>query len=93
MNTFEELQKWLRQEQKELPYVDGFVESIFEKIYELEAHPDNDNKVTESDLVSFGSYLLSQERDRRITFRENIRMVHDADIQNWKHLKDNIKNQ
>lgn len=48
---------------------------------------------SEKDLISFGSYLLSEEREKRIMKKENLRLVGDWDIQNWKHLKDNIKNQ
>ena len=46
---------------------------------------------TETDLVSFGSYLLSKEREERIMAsngaipgEEAKRSVHDADIANWK---------
>lgn len=47
-----------------------------------------------ADLISFGSYLLSQEREKlKQTSGWNPREVSYADIENWKHLKDNIKNQ
>jgi hypothetical protein len=42
------------------------------------------------DLVSFGSYLLSEERKSRIS-ELNQNYVTDADIQNWKFEQKNKK--
>jgi hypothetical protein len=42
----------------------------------------------EADLVSFGAYLLSEERQSRIS-EVNKNNVTDADIQNWKAKIDN----
>lgn len=50
-------------------------------------------KYTEKDLVSFGSYLLSKEREKTIVHKEMINQVGHQDIENWKHLIQNIKNQ
>lgn len=49
--------------------------------------------VDESDLVSFGLYVLSLEREDRlksndntnIPYEDRFRDVHHADIENWKH--------
>lgn len=39
----------------------------------------------EKDLVSFGNYLLSKERQERIVSEQNRDQVHQEDIENWKH--------
>lgn len=42
---------------------------------------------TEAELVTFGEYLLSDERRLRFVGQspaELLKMVHDADIENWK---------
>lgn len=39
---------------------------------------------TEKDLVDFGNYLLSSERQKTIKTKENIKKVHDCDIANFK---------
>ena len=45
----------------------------------------------EKDLVSFGKYLLSKKREKRlksspgaIPYEERFRDVHDADLANWR---------
>ena len=59
------------------------------------------------DLVSFGSYLLSEERkarfvesykqsikngmDNPISVEENMSMVHHADVENWLHSQSKKK--
>lgn len=44
------------------------------------------NKIMdEKDLVSFGNYLLSKERDETIVSEQNRGKVHQEDIENWKH--------
>ena len=54
----------------------------------------NEEVYSIADLISFGSYLLSEERDQRKKRSGwNQREVSHADIENWKNLKDNIKNQ
>ena len=49
-------------------------------------------RFTKSDLISFGQYLLSEERARkfretaqvvRFSVKERLSQVHDADFQNW----------
>lgn len=61
-------------------------------------------KYTEEDLVSFGSYLLSQQRMELIKSHPEFidvpeldlprhDQVSDADILNWKQLRDNISSQ
>lgn len=44
---------------------------------------------TTADLVSFGNYLLSEDRKNNFidpgdNFEERIKHVHDADIANWE---------
>lgn len=49
------------------------------------------------DLVSFGNYLLSDERKNRfkqnnesgVPVEDRLKMVHHADIENWKELVKN----
>ena len=56
-----------------------------------------------SDLVKFGKYLLSKEREDSLkqtsienpqapTYEERFRYVHDADIQNWLSMENEFKN-
>ncbi|WP_163320938.1 hypothetical protein [Dysgonomonas sp. 520] len=40
--------------------------------------------ITQQDLVSFGNYLLSEERAATIESKENKSKVHDCDVANWK---------
>jgi len=42
--------------------------------------------LNESDLVSFGEYLLSEKRINSIEKKENLNKVHQEDIDNWKQL-------
>ena len=42
------------------------------------------------DLVSFGSYLLSEKRKSRIGELNQNNVTH-ADIENWKHEQENKK--
>lgn len=49
---------------------------------------------TKSDLVSFGNYVLSEQRERRIKetkgvppFKDRNREVNSADFHNWKEIK------
>lgn len=41
----------------------------------------------EIDLVSFGNYLLSQERDKTILDEKNKDKVNDVDLKNWEAKK------
>ena len=44
---------------------------------------ENKAKFTEADLVSFGNYLLSDERNNNIESEEAQRYVGDWDVSNW----------
>jgi hypothetical protein len=48
----------------------------------------NKEILTESDLVSFGNYLLSKKRNESILNSENKRWVGDWDLANWKYYKE-----
>ena len=39
---------------------------------------------TEADLVSFGNYVLSDERTKRVIHDDMFKAVSDADLANWK---------
>lgn len=41
-----------------------------------------EHKYTQADLVKFGKYLLSEQREQSIENKENLREVTDADIAN-----------
>lgn len=41
----------------------------------------------EIDLVSFGNYILSQDRDKTIENEQLKDKVTDADLRNWEELK------
>lgn len=38
---------------------------------------------TEKDMVDFGNYLLSKERQEKIENKDNVDKVHDVDLSNW----------
>lgn len=38
---------------------------------------------TQADLVKFGKYLLSEQREQSIENKENLREVHESDLTNW----------
>lgn len=44
---------------------------------------------TIKELISFGSYLISDTRAKNVIHKD---LVHDADLKNWEHLVSNIKN-
>lgn len=39
---------------------------------------------TEKDLIDFGNYLMSEKREQSIENKENIRKVHQEDIDNFR---------
>lgn len=39
---------------------------------------------TKSELVSFGNYLLSEERENGLVHKFNKRSVSHADLENWR---------
>lgn len=43
-------------------------------------------KYTDDDLVKFGRYLLSEQREQSIENKENLREVHDSDLTNWREI-------
>lgn len=46
-------------------------------------------KFTEADLVSFGNYLLSDERNKNIGYEEAQHYVGDWDVSNWIDMMSN----
>lgn len=46
----------------------------------------DEKKFTLDDLINFGNYLLSEERNNNIEKREALTYVGDWDIQNWLEL-------
>lgn len=67
-------------------------------VEEYKAPPIEDDRFDRSDLVSFGKYLLSEERTNRIAFpnqgieysperqKERLKEVCHADVENWRAL-------
>lgn len=53
--------------------------------YQESANENTQQNYTEKDLVSFGNYLLSAERDKLTDFFKN--EVTHADLENWKESK------
>lgn len=50
---------------------------------------ENKAKFTEADLVSFGNYLLSDERNNNIESEEAKHYVGDWDVSNWIEIMSN----
>ena len=42
------------------------------------------NTFTQADLVIFGNYLLSEQREQSIKNKENIKEVHQEDLDNFE---------
>ena len=57
------------------------------KVKGFVVNDENESVYREKDLVSFGNYLLSKERQNTIINEENLDKVTDADLSNWKELK------
>lgn len=43
-----------------------------------------EERLTQADLVRFGNYLLSEQREDSIQNKENIREVHQEDLDNFE---------
>ena len=41
--------------------------------------------MNEQELISFGNYLLSDKRKKRLIKKVNAKSVTHADLENWKH--------
>lgn len=51
-------------------------------VYQLEKR--NVYKYTKSDMVDFGNYILSEERENKIECVDNRRYVNNVDFDNWE---------
>lgn len=41
---------------------------------------------TEKELIDFGNYLLSEQRDNSVLDKDNKKIVGDWDLANWNNL-------
>lgn len=41
--------------------------------------------MNDQELISFGNYLLSDQRKKRLIKKVNAKSVTHADLENWKH--------
>lgn len=88
-------------EERSRIWVDGTIDDLMDKctivattikdytaLIDALAHEvvsDSMNFYTEEDLVSFGNYLLSDERNDKIDSKKASKAVGDWDLENWKH--------
>ena len=88
-------------EERSRVWVDGTIDDLMDKctivattikdytaLIDALAHEvvsDSMNFYTEEDLVSFGNYLLSDERNDKIDSKKASKAVGDWDLENWKH--------
>lgn len=50
-----------------------------------------ENYYSEEQLVSFGNYLLSDERNSKLVTEVAKKYVGDWDLENWRNLRDNLQ--
>ena len=55
-----------------------------ELMYVLDPLESNKNTFTQADLVRFGNYLLSGKREQSIQNKDNIKEVHQEDLDNFE---------
>ncbi|AKK74464.1 hypothetical protein OK18_19230 [Chryseobacterium gallinarum] len=62
----------------------AIAQTEIEKAAEIAVKAVTDGSENEKDLISFGNFVLSEERDQYISQRENRGRVHHSDLANWK---------
>jgi hypothetical protein len=80
----------------------GTISKIRDKLNGHEVCPNSTENYDKRELVSFGKYLLSEERELRLRqtsinnsnvqpYCDRFRDVYDADIRNWEDAETNAK--
>lgn len=65
--------------------ISDIVKKLKKMLAEFDPLDKSEKQFTEKDLIDFGNSLLSEQREQSIKNKENIRKVHQEDIDNFEH--------
>lgn len=64
--------------------ISDIVKKLQKLLGEFDPLDKSEKQFTEKDLIDFGNYLMSEQREQSIENKNNIRKVHQEDIYNFK---------